>query len=46
VIGSLVVGVVAFALFIHRERRAKNPLMSFALLRERRTYLGATISQA
>jgi hypothetical protein len=46
VIGSLVVGVVAFALFIHRERRAKNPLMSFALLRERRNYLGATISQA
>jgi EmrB/QacA subfamily drug resistance transporter len=46
VIGSLVVGVVAFALFVHRERRAKNPLMSFALLRERRNYLGATISQA
>jgi EmrB/QacA subfamily drug resistance transporter len=45
VIAPLVVAVVAFTLFVLRERRAKNPLMSFALLRSSRNYLGATISQ-
>ena len=41
----LVVCVVAFALFVMRERRAQNPLMSFGLLRRSHNYLGATISQ-
>lgn len=45
VIAPLVVSVVAFALFVLRERRAHNPLMSFGLLRRSRNYLGATISQ-
>lgn len=39
------VGVIAGALFVVRERRAHNPLMSFTLLRRHRNYLGATVSQ-
>jgi len=46
VLGSLVVSVVAFVLFVLRERRSPDPLMDFALLRRSRNYLGATISQA
>jgi MFS family permease len=45
VIGPLVVCVVAFALLVVRERRAHDPLVDFTLLRGRRNYLGATISQ-
>lgn len=45
VVGPLLVSVVAAALFVWRERRAQNPLMSFTLLRSRRNYLGATLSQ-
>jgi len=41
----VVVGAVAGVLFVLRERRAHNPLMSFALLGRHRNYLGATISQ-
>lgn len=41
----LVVSVVAATLFVLRERRAHNPLMSFSLLRRHRNYLGATLSQ-
>lgn len=45
VIASLVLCVVAFALLVLRERRARDPLMDFTLLRRHRNYLGATISQ-
>ncbi|MDT7553704.1 MAG: hypothetical protein QOI16_2240 [Pseudonocardiales bacterium] len=45
VIAPLVVSAAAFVGFVLRERRAENPLMSFSLLRQRRNYLGATISQ-
>ena len=45
VIGPLVVSVVAAGLFVLRERRARNPLMSFGLLAHQRNYLGATLSQ-
>ena len=38
--------MLAAALFVIRERIADPPLMSFALLRSHRNYLGATISQA
>ncbi len=41
----VVIGVVAGVLFVRRERRAHNPLMSFSLLRRHRNYLGATVSQ-
>ncbi len=41
----LVVAVVATILFVRRERAARNPLMSFALLRRSPDYLGATLSQ-
>ena len=39
------VGLVAGVLFVVRERRARNPLLSFRLLRRHRNYLGATVSQ-
>lgn len=45
VIVPLVVCVVSAALFVLRERRAHNPLMSFGLLGRHRNYLGATLSQ-
>lgn len=45
VVIPLVVGFVALCLFVVRERRATNPLMSFPLLRANRNYLGATLSQ-
>lgn len=45
VIGPVVVSVAAGALFVLRERRADNPLMSLRLLREKPNYLGATLSQ-
>lgn len=41
----VVVGAGAGVLFVLRERRAHNPLMSFALLGRHRNYLGATVSQ-
>lgn len=41
----VLVAVVAGGLFVRRERRAHNPLMSFSLLRRHRNYLGATVSQ-
>ncbi|MCB1250103.1 MAG: MFS transporter [Acidimicrobiales bacterium] len=41
----LVAAAVAAALFVARERRAANPLLSFSLLRANRNYLGATLSQ-
>jgi MFS family permease len=45
VIGPVVVSVAAGVLFVLRERRAHNPLMSLRLLREKPNYLGATLSQ-
>jgi len=45
VIGPVAVSVAAGALFVLRERRAHNPLMSLRLLREKPNYLGATLSQ-
>src|SRR5664280_866359 len=41
----LCVSLAAGALFVLRERRAHNPLMSLRLLREKPNYLGATLSQ-
>ena len=41
----VLVSVVAAVFFVRRERRAHNPLMSLRLLREKRNYLGATLSQ-
>lgn len=38
-------GVVAGTLFVIRSGRAHSPLMSIALLRRHRNYLGATVSQ-
>ena len=32
-------------MFVRRERQARNPLMSFRLLRVNPNYLGATLSQ-
>ena len=46
VLVPVAVALVAGALFAARERRAHNPLMSLSMLRTRRNYLGATISQA
>ena len=45
VLASLVLCVAAFALLVLRERRARDPLVDFTLLRRHRNYLGATISQ-
>lgn len=42
----LAVSVLAGVLFVRRELTAKEPLMSFRLLRRYPNYLGATISQA
>jgi MFS family permease len=41
----LAIAVAAALLFWLRERRAREPLMSFELLRRHRNYLGATVSQ-
>ncbi len=41
----LVVSVAAFALFVLVERRSKDPLLDFSLLRRYPNYLGATLSQ-
>jgi MFS family permease len=41
----VLIGVIAGVLFVFRERRAHNPLMSFTLLGRHRNYLGATVSQ-
>ena len=41
----LIVAALAAALFVIRERIADPPLMSLDLLRRKRNYLGATISQ-
>jgi MFS family permease len=46
VVLPVALAVVAGAFFVMRERRASNPLMSLTMLRRRRNYLGATISQA
>ncbi len=45
VVGALAAAVVAGVMFVVHERRSADPLMDFALLRGRRNYLGATISQ-
>jgi MFS family permease len=45
VFGPVLICVIAGALFVRRERRAHNPLMSLRLLKEKRNYLGATLSQ-
>jgi hypothetical protein len=45
VLAPLALCVVAAVLFVVRERRAANPLMSFGLLRRSPNYLGATLSQ-
>jgi EmrB/QacA subfamily drug resistance transporter len=45
VLGPLAVAVVGGALFVVRERRSPDPLMSLGLLRRTPNYLGATISQ-
>jgi MFS family permease len=45
VLGPVAVAVAAGVAFAARERRAHNPLMSLSMLRTRRNYLGATISQ-
>jgi MFS family permease len=46
VIACLVVAVLAALAFVRWERRARDPLMSFALLGRHRNYRGAVISQA
>jgi len=45
VLVPVAVAVVALTLFVGRERRARNPLVSFSLLRSTPNYLGATLSQ-
>jgi len=45
VLGPVLISLVAATLFVLRERRAHNPLMSLKLLRAKRNYLGATLSQ-
>lgn len=45
VLVPLVVSVAAFVLFVVIERRVKDPLLDFSLLRRYPNYLGATISQ-
>ena len=45
VLGPVAVAVAAGVAFAARERRAHNPLMSLSMLRTRRNYLGATMSQ-
>jgi EmrB/QacA subfamily drug resistance transporter len=45
VVLPVLVSAIAGLLFVARERRATNPLMSFSLLARHRNYLGATISQ-
>jgi EmrB/QacA subfamily drug resistance transporter len=45
VIVSLVVAVLAAALFVRRERRIDDPLLDLRLLATSRDYCGATISQ-
>jgi EmrB/QacA subfamily drug resistance transporter len=45
VLVPLALCVLAAVLFVVRERRAADPLMSFGLLRRTRNYLGATLSQ-
>ena len=42
----LAASAVAAVLFVVRERRTRNPLMSLSLLRRHRNYIGATVSQA
>jgi EmrB/QacA subfamily drug resistance transporter len=45
VLGPVVAGVIAGALFVWRERAAPEPLMSFSLLRTHPNYLAASLSQ-
>lgn len=45
VVLSLVASVAAAGAFTVAERRSSDPLMSFALLKRHRNYLGATLSQ-
>ena len=45
VLGPVVAGVIAGILFVWRENRATNPLMSFGLLRRHPNYLAASVSQ-
>ena len=46
VLGALLLAVIAAALFIWWERRARQPLMNIGLLRRTPNYLGSTLSQA
>ncbi len=43
--GPLAVSIAAFVLFVIVERRSKDPLLDFSLLRRYPNYLGATLSQ-
>ena len=45
VLAPISLAVVTAILFVLRERRATNPLMSFGLLRRHPNYLAATVSQ-
>ena len=45
VLAPIVVAVITAILFVRRERRATDPLMSFRLLRRHPNYLAATVSQ-
>ncbi|HEU0192740.1 MAG TPA: MFS transporter [Gaiellales bacterium] len=45
VLGPVIAALVAGAVFVVREQRAAQPVMSFDLLRAHRNYLGATLSQ-
>jgi MFS family permease len=45
VVLPLAIALCSGVLFVRRERSARNPLMSFSLLRRAPDYLGATISQ-
>ena len=46
VLGALMLAVIAFVLFLWRERHADQPLMNIGLLRRTPNYLGSTLSQA
>src|SRR5262245_32753957 len=45
VMGAFVSAGIAGLLFVRRQRRSREPLVDFELLRSRRNYLGATTSQ-
>jgi EmrB/QacA subfamily drug resistance transporter len=45
VLGALLLSVVSMAVFVWRERRARDPLTNLSLLRRTPNYLGSTFSQ-